>query len=82
MLTGTNTVVRGTALAITALGAVVGLALPASALPSDGYPQVHRFRPTITLTECQRAGGIVQAGKGASEVCTGGIDNGDPVVGE
>ena len=82
MLTGTNTVARGTALAITTLGAVVGLALPASASPSGGYPQVHRFHPTVTLTECQRAGGIVEGARGGSEICTGGIDDRDPVVGE
>lgn len=71
---------HNSARALAVLIAVAGLVLPSSL--STGYPQIRRFHPTVTLTQCQRAGGVVQATRGTSEVCTGGADDGDPVVGE
>ena len=76
MTAGSNSAAGALAVII----AVAGLVLPSSL--STGYPQVRRFHPTVTLTQCERAGGVVQADRGASEICTGGIDDRDPVVGE
>jgi hypothetical protein len=82
MMSGPNGVAQATVPVFVALIAVVGLVLPASAASSAGYPQIHRFRPTVTLRQCESAGGAVEAVSRTKAVCSGGLDNGDPVVGE
>jgi hypothetical protein len=68
---------RDAVLVITTLTVLAGLFLPAF-----GYPQVRRLHPTVTLTQCEHGGGIVEARQAKSTVCVGGLDDGDPVVGE
>lgn len=75
MMSGRQSAAQATLLALAALTAVAGLA-PASA----DYPRVHRIRPTVTLQECERAGGVAEAMTMTRTVCTGGADNGDPVA--
>jgi hypothetical protein len=82
MMSGTRNVIRGTWLALASLGTVMGLALPAAAYSPAGHPELRRIRPTVTVQQCERAGGVVEARSGAKARCVGGIDDGDPVVGE
>ena len=82
MMSGRHSAAQATLLALAALTAVAGLALPASVSVSASadYPQVRRIRPTVTLQECERAGGVAEAMTMTRTVCTGGADNGDPVA--
>jgi len=80
MMSGRHSAAQATLLALAALTAVAGLALPASVSASADYPQVRRIRPTVTLQECERAGGVAEAMTMTRTVCTGGADNGDPVA--
>jgi hypothetical protein len=80
MMSGRNSAAQAVVLACAAMTVAAGLALPATA--SAGYPQIRRFRPTITLQQCERGGGQVIAQSMTKTVCTGGTYNGDPVVGE
>jgi hypothetical protein len=76
MMSGTNSVAKGIALAATAL--VVGFALPAAGSPT-GVPDIRRFRPTVSVHQCERAGGWVEATRQGAAVCRGGLNDGDPV---
>lgn len=82
MRSGTQSAVLAAAPVLAAVTAVFGILLPASAAVPAGYPQIHRIRPVITLQQCERAGGVVEAMSNTKAVCIGGLDNGDPVVGE
>jgi hypothetical protein len=77
MISGRHSSAQATVLTLAALTAVAGLVLPATA-PGE-YPRIHRFRPTVSLQQCERAGGQAQAQAPTRTVCVGGIDNGDPV---
>ena len=85
-MSGRHSAAQATLLALAALTVVAGLALPASVSPSAAmsmsaeYPQVRRIRPTVTLQECERAGGVAEAMTMNRTICTGGADNGDPVA--
>jgi hypothetical protein len=82
MTNGTKRAAQGALLAVTTLVALQGLALPASASTPVGYPQIRIPRPVVTLRECERAGGWVEAASRTKIVCTGGAYSGDPVGGE
>lgn len=82
MAIGSNKPGRDAVLAVTALTVLAGLFVPALASDRAGYPGVRRFHPTVTLTQCERGGGIVEARRPTSATCVGGLYNGDPVVGE
>jgi hypothetical protein len=71
-MSGTNSVAKGIVLAAAAL--VVGFALPAA-----NAPDIRRFRPTVSVHQCERAGGWVEATRQGAAVCRGGLDDGDPV---
>jgi hypothetical protein len=79
MMSGRQSSAQATVLALAALTAVAGLALPASTSAPGEYPRIHRIRPTVSLQQCERAGGQAQALAPTRTVCVGGIDNGDPV---
>jgi hypothetical protein len=66
----------------TATLAALGFVLPAFVSSLPGEPQIRRVHPTVTLTECEDAGGVVEARARGGAVCVGGIDDADPVVGE
>jgi len=82
MMSGRNGAAQGMVLALAALTAAAGLTLPVSASAAADYPQIRRIRPTVTLQQCERGGGVVVAQSMTKTVCTGGTYNGDPVEGE
>jgi hypothetical protein len=81
-MSGTNSVAsrraKGIALGATALVAAVGFVLPAAGSPT-GFPDIRRYRPTVSVHQCERAGGWVEATRQGAAVCRGGLDDGDPV---
>jgi hypothetical protein len=77
-MSGTKSAAQGTILAAAALTAVAGLILPASVASPAGYLELRR--PSVTLQQCERAGGTVEARSGDKAICAGGIDNGAPVL--
>jgi hypothetical protein len=82
MMKGTKRATLGVILAVSTLAALQGLALPASPSSLVGYPQIRIPRPIVTLRQCQRAAGCVEAQTRLKAVCTGGIYSGAPVGGE
>ena len=78
----TKSAIRTTTLATSTIVAVMGLVLPALVSSLPDYVQIRRLHPTVTLTECEDAGGTVEARARGGAACIGGIDDADPVVGE
>lgn len=74
--------IPGPALTAATLATIIGLAVPTFFSSLPGYHQLRRFHPTVTLTQCENAAGIVEARARGGAVCVGGIDDADPVVGE
>jgi len=82
MMSGTTGAAQATVLVLATLTAAAGLVLPAAVSSPADHPQIHRIRPTVTLRQCELAGGVAEAVSSTKTVCTGGLDNGDPVVGD
>ena len=83
MMSRRRAAIRGTLCAATTNATVMGLILPVLVLSLlTGHLQIRRFHPTVTLTQCEDAGGVVEARARGGAVCIGGIDDADPVVGE
>jgi hypothetical protein len=76
----TGVLARATLLGLMMLTATAGLGpLALASLPAT-YLQIPR--PPVTLRQCERGGGVVQAQSSAKLVCVGGLYNGSRVTSE